>query len=111
MLIASLSTPACVPRSYLLAQGFPAAAALAHIAGSDPCIEFRQICVIDRDGNAVAGTGANNKVWCGHAPQTGRDGQLPDRRADRAGDGGAMGGHRRAGENEWMEKQGKLYIL
>jgi uncharacterized Ntn-hydrolase superfamily protein len=49
----------------LLAQGFSASATLAHIAGSDPRIEFRQICVIDRDGNAVARTGANNKVWSG----------------------------------------------
>lgn len=49
----------------LLAQGFSASATLAHIAGSDPRIEFRQICVIDRDGNAAARTGANNKVWSG----------------------------------------------
>ncbi len=49
----------------LLAQGFSAAATLAQIAASDPRIEHRQICVIDRDGNAVARTGANNKVWSG----------------------------------------------
>ena len=49
----------------LLTQGFSAAATLTQIAASDPRIEFRQICVIDRDGNAVARTGANNKVWSG----------------------------------------------
>lgn len=49
----------------LLRQGYSAAKVLADIAASDPYIEHRQLCVIDRDGNAVARTGNHNKVWSG----------------------------------------------
>jgi len=49
----------------LLRLGFSASKVLADLAGSDPYIEHRQLCVIDRDGNAVARTGAHNKVWSG----------------------------------------------
>lgn len=49
----------------LLQQGYSAAKVLAELAASDRYIEHRQLCVIDRDGNAVARTGAHNKVWSG----------------------------------------------
>lgn len=50
----------------LLGLGYSASRVLDEIAASDPHIEFRQISVIDRDGNAVARTGADNKDWSGH---------------------------------------------
>jgi uncharacterized Ntn-hydrolase superfamily protein len=49
----------------LLQLGYSAPRALAEIAASDPHVEYRQLSVIDRDGNAVARTGANNKNWSG----------------------------------------------
>ncbi|MCW5603940.1 MAG: DUF1028 domain-containing protein [Burkholderiales bacterium] len=49
----------------LLRTGYSAARVLAEIEVSDPNIEHRQICVIDRDGNAVARTGKKNKDWSG----------------------------------------------
>lgn len=49
----------------LLRSGYSASKVLSEIATSDPNIEHRQICVIDRDGNAVARTGRNNKDWSG----------------------------------------------
>jgi uncharacterized Ntn-hydrolase superfamily protein len=49
----------------LLGLGYSAARVLAEIAASDPHIEYRQISVIDRDGNAVARTGSDNKDWSG----------------------------------------------
>lgn len=49
----------------LLKLGHSAPSVLAQIAASDPGIEHRQICVIDRDGNAAARTGKHNKVWSG----------------------------------------------
>lgn len=50
----------------LLGLGYSASRVLDEIAISDPHIEFRQISVIDRDGNAVARTGGDNKDWSGH---------------------------------------------
>jgi uncharacterized Ntn-hydrolase superfamily protein len=50
----------------LLRLGYGAQRTLDEIAASDPHIEWRQVCVIDRDGNAVARTGAQNKDWSGH---------------------------------------------
>lgn len=49
----------------LLELGYAAPHVLAEIAASDPHIEHRQVSVIDRDGNAVARTGAQNKDWSG----------------------------------------------
>lgn len=49
----------------LLRLGYSAPKVLADLAASDPYIEHRQLCVIDRDGHAVARTGAENKVWSG----------------------------------------------
>jgi uncharacterized Ntn-hydrolase superfamily protein len=50
----------------LLGLGYSAGRTLDEIAASDPHIEYRQISVIDRDGNAVARTGSDNKDWSGH---------------------------------------------
>ena len=49
----------------LLRLGYSAQRVLDEIAASDPHIEMRQICVIDRDGNATARTGARNTNWSG----------------------------------------------
>src|SRR5215475_9153535 len=50
----------------LLALGYSARRTLDEIAASDPHIEYRQVSVIDRDGNAVARTGKENHDWSGH---------------------------------------------
>ncbi|MDQ8729797.1 DUF1028 domain-containing protein [Bradyrhizobium sp. LHD-71] len=50
----------------LLDLGFSASKTMAEIAASDPHIDYRQISVIDRDGNAVARTGGENHDWSGH---------------------------------------------
>lgn len=49
----------------LLKLGYSAQRALDEIAASDPHIGWRQLCVIDRDGNAAARTGELNKTWSG----------------------------------------------
>jgi len=49
----------------LLRLGYSAQRTLDEIAASDPGIEHRQVCVIDRDGNAAARTGKNHRVWSG----------------------------------------------
>ena len=49
----------------LLKLGYSAQRVIDEIAASDPHIEMRQICVIDRDGNAVARTGARNTHYSG----------------------------------------------
>ena len=50
----------------LLGLGYSAARTLHEIEASDPHIEHRQVSVIDRDGNAAARTGKQNKDWSGH---------------------------------------------
>jgi uncharacterized Ntn-hydrolase superfamily protein len=49
----------------LLRLGYSSQRVLDEIAASDPGIEHRQVCVIDRDGNAAARTGKNHRVWSG----------------------------------------------
>jgi uncharacterized Ntn-hydrolase superfamily protein len=49
----------------LLILGYSAQKVLDEIASSDPNVEYRQLSVIDRDGNAVARTGKQNKDWSG----------------------------------------------
>lgn len=49
----------------LLGLGYSAQRVLDEIAASDPGIEHRQVCVIDRDGNAAARTGKTHRVWSG----------------------------------------------
>jgi uncharacterized Ntn-hydrolase superfamily protein len=50
----------------LLAQGRTAGQALAELIGNDRDSEYRQIAMVDRDGNAVAHSGANLRKWAGH---------------------------------------------
>lgn len=50
----------------LLAQGFTANGVLTQLMANDPDFEYRQIGVIDRDGNAVAYTGPGTRGWSGH---------------------------------------------
>src|SRR5262245_58718754 len=50
----------------LLRQGFSARSVLAQLMANDPDFEFRQIGVIDREGNAVAHTGPRTRGWSGH---------------------------------------------
>ncbi|MEO7729183.1 MAG: DUF1028 domain-containing protein [Burkholderiales bacterium] len=49
----------------LLRLGYSAQRVLDEIAASDPKIDWRQVSVIDRDGNAVARTGGKNNPWAG----------------------------------------------
>lgn len=49
----------------LLRMGYSAQKVVDELASSDPGIEHRQICVIDRDGNAAARTGGKHRVWSG----------------------------------------------
>jgi uncharacterized Ntn-hydrolase superfamily protein len=49
----------------LLGLGYSAQKVLDEMASSDPNVEYRQLSVIDRDGNAVARTGKQNKDWSG----------------------------------------------
>ncbi len=49
----------------LLGLGYSAAKVLDEIAASDPYFGYRQVCAIDRDGNAAARTGDRNRDWAG----------------------------------------------
>jgi uncharacterized Ntn-hydrolase superfamily protein len=50
----------------LLAQGFTPGRVLEELAANDPDIAYRQIAVIDRDGQAVAYSGPKNRGYSGH---------------------------------------------
>jgi uncharacterized Ntn-hydrolase superfamily protein len=50
----------------LLEQGFSPQRVLAELAGNDPDHDYRQIAIIDREGNAVAHTGPKTRGWSGH---------------------------------------------
>jgi uncharacterized Ntn-hydrolase superfamily protein len=50
----------------LLAQGFTSPHVLTELIGNDPSAEYRQIAVMDREGNAVCNTGSMTRPWCGH---------------------------------------------
>jgi len=50
----------------LLEQGYSASKVLAEVVASDPYPDYRQIGVVDRDGNSAAYTGAKNADWAGH---------------------------------------------
>jgi uncharacterized Ntn-hydrolase superfamily protein len=50
----------------LLAQGFTSAQVLAQLIGNDVNSGYRQIVVMDREGNAAAHSGAMTRPWCGH---------------------------------------------
>jgi uncharacterized Ntn-hydrolase superfamily protein len=50
----------------LLAQGFAPKHALAELVADDGAPEYRQIGVVDREGNATAHSGAALGKWAGH---------------------------------------------
>lgn len=51
---------------HLLELGYSAQKTLKELEASDPHIEHRQLAVVDRDGNAAARTGTENREWAGH---------------------------------------------
>lgn len=50
----------------LLSQGFTPAKVMKMLEENDPEHEYRQIAIIDRDGNGVAHTGSGTRPWSGH---------------------------------------------
>jgi uncharacterized Ntn-hydrolase superfamily protein len=50
----------------LLEMGYSARKVLEELVASDPHSAKRQIGIVDKDGRAVAHTGAENNAWCGH---------------------------------------------
>ena len=54
----------------LLRMSYSAPKVLKELEASDANIEHRQLCVIDRDGNAVARDGARDNKWCGAHTET-----------------------------------------
>lgn len=50
----------------LLAQGFAPARVLQELSANDPDFAYRQIAVIDRNGQAVAYSGPKTRGWSGH---------------------------------------------
>jgi uncharacterized Ntn-hydrolase superfamily protein len=55
----------------LLAQGRTAVQALNELVANDPQSAYRQIAVVDREGTAVAHSGAQLRGWAGHRIGTG----------------------------------------
>ena len=50
----------------MLEQGLSPSAVMKSLEASDPDHEFRQIAIIDREGNACAHTGSGPRPWAGH---------------------------------------------
>ena len=50
----------------MLEQGLSPAAVMGALEANDPEHEFRQIAIIDREGNACAHTGSGPRPWAGH---------------------------------------------
>lgn len=50
----------------LLELGYRANGALAQLVAADSWPEYRQLGIVDDDGNAAARTGQENTAWCGH---------------------------------------------
>jgi uncharacterized Ntn-hydrolase superfamily protein len=50
----------------LLAQGFSPGRVLEELSANDPDFAYRQIAVIDRNGQAVAYSGPKTRGWSGH---------------------------------------------
>lgn len=50
----------------LLAQGFTPAHVMGQLAANDPDHDYRQIAIMDRDGNGVGHTGLGTRPWSGH---------------------------------------------
>jgi uncharacterized Ntn-hydrolase superfamily protein len=50
----------------LLTLGYRAQGTIEQLVVADAWPEYRQLGIVDDDGNAAARTGAENKAWCGH---------------------------------------------
>jgi len=50
----------------LLNMGYAAPKVVDELVDSDPHIEYRQIGIVDKDGNSAAYTGSKNLLWAGH---------------------------------------------
>jgi uncharacterized Ntn-hydrolase superfamily protein len=50
----------------LLAQGYTPGYVMRVLAENDADHEYRQIAILDRDGNAAAHTGSGTRAWSGH---------------------------------------------
>jgi uncharacterized Ntn-hydrolase superfamily protein len=50
----------------LLAQGFTPAHVMSQLAANDPDHAYRQIAIMDREGNGVGHTGSGTRPWSGH---------------------------------------------
>ncbi|MFO1084201.1 MAG: DUF1028 domain-containing protein [Reyranellaceae bacterium] len=50
----------------LLAQGFTPVHVMSQLAANDPDHDYRQIAIMDRDGNGVGHTGSGTRPWSGH---------------------------------------------
>ncbi len=50
----------------LLAQGLIPTRVMAMLESNDPDHEYRQIAIIDREGNGAAHTGSGTRPWSGH---------------------------------------------
>ena len=51
---------------HMLEQGLNPAAVMQRLEANDPDHAFRQIAIIDREGNACAHTGSGTRPWSGH---------------------------------------------
>ena len=85
----------------LLAQGLGPAHVMQMLEQNDPDHAYRQIAIIDRDGNGVAHTGSGTRPWSGH-----KIGDGLRRLRQRAGGAAGDRGHRRrlhgeAGATRW----------
>jgi uncharacterized Ntn-hydrolase superfamily protein len=50
----------------LLAQGFTPEHVMSRLAANDPDHAYRQIAIMDREGNGVGHTGSGTRPWSGH---------------------------------------------
>jgi uncharacterized Ntn-hydrolase superfamily protein len=50
----------------LLAQGFTPAQVLREVMANDPASEYRQLAILDREGNTAANSGEALRPWSGH---------------------------------------------
>ncbi len=55
----------------LLAQGFTPAHVMSRLAANDPDHDYRQIAIMDREGNGVGHTGSGTRPWSGHKVEPG----------------------------------------
>jgi uncharacterized Ntn-hydrolase superfamily protein len=50
----------------LLEMGYSPVNTIDELRANDPHFEYRQVGIVDKDGRAVAHTGANTRPWTGH---------------------------------------------